>query len=45
VADRQHAVRRVELDHTILPVNDRDASLAFCTDVLGLHLVEIRCYG
>ena len=27
----------MELDHIILPVNDRDASLAFYTEVLGLE--------
>jgi len=26
----------VQLDHLILPVNDRDASVAFYTDVIGL---------
>jgi catechol 2,3-dioxygenase-like lactoylglutathione lyase family enzyme len=31
----------VELDHIILPVNDRETSVAFYTDVLGLeHEVE-----
>jgi catechol 2,3-dioxygenase-like lactoylglutathione lyase family enzyme len=32
----------VELDHIILPVNDRDDSVAFYTDVLGLEHVGER---
>jgi catechol 2,3-dioxygenase-like lactoylglutathione lyase family enzyme len=33
---------RVELDHIILPVNDRDSSVEFYTDVLGLEHVGER---
>jgi catechol 2,3-dioxygenase-like lactoylglutathione lyase family enzyme len=34
--------RRVELDHIILPVSDRDSSVEFYTDVLGLEHVGER---